>query len=79
MLEPESDDNVVYWNTMDAWIPRPRETNEAGPTLPEGVDPNDPRVQAMLRRRAQQGPPVVPIFKLMTPTPLPTRLVEGGN
>jgi hypothetical protein len=23
MLEPESSDNVVYWNTMDAWIPRP--------------------------------------------------------
>jgi hypothetical protein len=22
MLEPETDDNVVYWNTMDAWIPR---------------------------------------------------------
>jgi dipeptidyl-peptidase 4 len=26
MLEPESSDNVVYWNTMDAWIPRPRES-----------------------------------------------------
>ena len=23
MLEPETDDNVIYWNTMDAWIPRP--------------------------------------------------------
>jgi predicted deacylase len=23
MLEPETDDNVVYWNTMDAWVPRP--------------------------------------------------------
>ena len=22
MLEPETDDNVVYWNTMDAWVPR---------------------------------------------------------
>jgi len=22
MLEPETEDNVVYWNTMDAWIPR---------------------------------------------------------
>jgi hypothetical protein len=21
ILEPETDDNVVYWNTMDAWIP----------------------------------------------------------
>ena len=28
MLEPETDDNVVYWNTMDAWIPRPQEAEE---------------------------------------------------
>ncbi len=21
MLEPETDDNVIYWNTMDAWLP----------------------------------------------------------
>ena len=24
MLEPESTDNVVYWNTMDAWLPKAR-------------------------------------------------------
>lgn len=23
MLEVETEDNVVYWNTMDAWVPRP--------------------------------------------------------
>jgi dipeptidyl-peptidase-4 len=23
LLEAESDDNVIYWNRMDAWIPRP--------------------------------------------------------
>ena len=23
MLEVETEDNVVYWNTMDAWLPRP--------------------------------------------------------
>lgn len=22
MLEPESSDNVIYWNTMDAWLPK---------------------------------------------------------
>ncbi|HSH45094.1 MAG TPA: M14 family metallopeptidase [Longimicrobiales bacterium] len=22
MLEPETEDNVIYWNTMDAWLPR---------------------------------------------------------
>jgi hypothetical protein len=77
MLEPESDDNVVYWNTMDAWIPRPREESESD--LPPGVDPDDPRVQAMRRQQAERGPPVVPIFKLMTAMPLPTRLVEDGR
>ena len=69
MLEPETDDNVVYWNTMDAWIPRP-------------VDPataqEDPPAGARGREREPQGPPLVPIFKLMTPTALTTRLLEGG-
>jgi len=29
MLEVETDDNVIYWNTMDAWLPRPG-TNWSG-------------------------------------------------
>lgn len=62
MLEPETDDNVVYWNTMDAWLPRPEP-----PALADGE--NEPR-----RRRAQ-GPPLVPIYKLMQPTPLPTTIL----
>jgi hypothetical protein len=78
MLEPETDDNVVYWNTMDAWIPRPREVEEDS-ALPPGVDPQDPRVAAFARQRAQRGPPVVPIYKLMTPVALPTRLLGGGG
>jgi dipeptidyl-peptidase-4 len=47
MLEPETDDNVVYWNTMDAWIPR------------------------------EEG--VVPIYKLMTPTALSSRVVTEAR
>lgn len=74
MLEPETDDNVVYWNTMDAWIPRPAEVTDE-PALPAGVDPQDPRVAAMMRQRRQRGPAVVPIYKLMTPKALPTRLL----
>ena len=51
MLEPETDDNVVYWNTMDAWLPRPS--------------------------AAENGaPPLVPIFKLMTPRPLPSVIID---
>jgi hypothetical protein len=77
MLEPESDDNVVYWNTMDAWIPRPRPEGEAAVQLPAGVDPDDPQVAAFLRRQEERGPPVVPIYKLMKAQALPTRLVEA--
>lgn len=39
MLEVETEDNVVYWNRMDAWVPRPGQTanarpNEAAPLAP---------------------------------------------
>jgi dipeptidyl-peptidase 4 len=67
MLEPETDDNVVYWNTMDAWLPRP-----AVPAAAANANPNDEPVQ----RAQQQEPPLVPIYKLMSPRPLPARIVE---
>ena len=55
MLEPETEDNVVYWNTMDAWLPRPGGGSGAL---------RDP------------GPPLVPIYKVMSPTALPTRILR---
>ncbi len=33
MLEVETEDNVVYWNRMDAWIPRPGSTAGGEPAL----------------------------------------------
>lgn len=63
MLEVETDDNVVYWNTMDAWLPRPEA--EAQPD------------RGAFTRDREEGPPLVPIFKLMAPRPLATELVEG--
>jgi dipeptidyl-peptidase 4 len=81
MLEPETDDNVVYWNTMDAWIPRPRAPG-TGQELPEGMDPDNipPEWAArMAAQQAQQGPPTLPIYKLMAPTPLPARLMGEGR
>ena len=33
MLEVETEDNVVYWNRMDAWVPRPGSTNGGEPPL----------------------------------------------
>jgi hypothetical protein len=61
MLEAETEDNVIYWNTMDAWLPRPG-TNWAG-----GFGNQDP------------GPPLVPIYKIMSPTRFTSELVEGGR
>ena len=31
LLEPETTDGVVYWNRMDAWIPRPRSATATAP------------------------------------------------
>jgi hypothetical protein len=86
MLEPESTDNVVYWNTMDAWIPRPAPEAEGGAGQarpggppsggPPGGDPDAAGFGGQMR--GQRGPAVVPIYKLMKPTPMPTRVLNGG-
>lgn len=62
MLEVETEDNVIYWNTMDAWLPRPGTNWSAGPG---NQDP---------------GPPLVPIYKILRPTPgLAAELLDGGR
>jgi len=62
MLEPETEDNVITWNTMDAWIP-------FGEVLGDEEGPQG-------GFSGNQGPPLAPIHKLMTPTALPLRLVR---
>ena len=69
MLEPETSDNIVYWNLMDAWLPKAalaRTSAQAG-APDEEEEPRGPQ-------RAQ-GPPVIPIYKVMQPTAMPGRLV----
>ncbi len=51
LLEPESDDNLIYWGTMSRWLPLA--------ALEEGGDP-----------------PILPIYKLMEPVPLPARIMR---
>jgi dipeptidyl-peptidase 4 len=68
ILEPETDDNVIYWNTMDAWLPRPA---QAGPA--RAADDEEEETPA---RRASPEPPLVPIFRLMQPTALPAAIVN---
>ncbi len=61
MLEVETEDNVVYWNTMDAWIPR-----EGGTMYGSGP----------FRERPRSTRPLVPIYKIMAPVNLNTRMVD---
>jgi hypothetical protein len=71
MLEPETNDNVIYWNTMDAWLPLGRlMPPAAGAGNPVGGPPGPPQ------GGAQQGPPLAPIFKIMAPRAIPARIVE---
>lgn len=70
MLEVETEDNVVYWNTMDAWVPRP---GSAPPARGGGFGGRGGR------GGGQPQPAVAPIFKLMTPTALSSRLIDPGD
>jgi len=59
LLEPETNDNVVRWNAMDAILPRIR------------------RPSARFRRSNRPARiPEIPIYKVMTPRPLPTKLLN---
>jgi dipeptidyl-peptidase 4 len=58
MLEPETTDNVVYWNTMDGLLPKAA-LQRAAATADAAADA-----------------PLVPIFKIMRPGPLPTRIAR---
>lgn len=72
MLEPESTDNIVYWNLMDAWLPKAA-LARASAAAQGGADEEDDAP----RGQRQQGPPIIPIYKVMRPTPMPGRLI--GN
>ncbi len=71
MLEPETNDNVIYWNTMDAWLPLSRllpvERREGDP---EEATPGPPAGGGQA-----QGPPLAPIFKVMRPMAIPARII----
>ncbi|MFC1513659.1 DUF2817 domain-containing protein [candidate division KSB1 bacterium] len=58
MLEPETTDNVITWNAMDAILPR----------ISSG--------QGNQRGGRQAGPAIIPIFKVMVPKPLPTKILK---
>ncbi len=59
LLEPETDDNVVRWNTMDAWLPL-----------------SEPSRFRRSRPGTEPPPRVIPIWKVMRPVPMPTRILR---
>ena len=90
LLEPETTDSVFYWNRMDAWIPRPRSATApatdpdddappaaAGAGRGRGAAPGGGRGAGPGRGgQAQPQVPYVPVFKVMTPTPMPLRMLR---
>jgi len=50
MLEPESTDNVVYWNTMDAWLPKARLDDRGDAPADDGASPLIPIYKLMEAR-----------------------------
>ena len=93
LLEPETNDNVVRWNTMDSLLPKTRIGAAAIANASAGANRTGrPRAargerrtggagerrgnRGIGRRRRPQGPPIVPIYKLLKPTPLPTRILN---
>ena len=78
VLEPETPDNVITWNTMDAILPRIGGGGRRGFT---GAPPDTTAMQragaGQRQGQQQQRPPqVIPIFKLMVPTNLPTKILK---
>ncbi|MDA7951228.1 MAG: DUF2817 domain-containing protein [Pirellulaceae bacterium] len=68
MLEPESNDNVIHWNTMDALLPKSQiERNKEASSKQGSANPR--------QNRRQDSEPVIPIFKVMERTPLPTKIM----
>src|SRR5690606_6640943 len=71
MLEPETNDNVIYWNTMDAWLP----LNRLLPVQRQVDDPEDATPGPPAGGGQAQGPPLAPIFKVMRPMAIPARII----
>ncbi len=71
MLEPETNDNVVKWNTMDFMLPVSATRRQA-----QATDEEERRPQANPQQQARREPLEFPIYKLMKPQALPTRVLR---
>ena len=92
MLEPETDDNVITWNRIDAVLPRIPTIEAPAPTrgqrgggqrqIVEGRQQQQQQQRTVQARAGRTGrgqqqtarPAIIPIFKIMTPTKMPTKI-----
>jgi dipeptidyl-peptidase 4 len=88
LLEPETNDNIVYWNTMDAWLPKAdlarfeKEMAELAKASAEGgeAESEDGEISEDTAQERQEKPekkvgPLLPIYKLMRWSPMPTEIL----
>ncbi len=74
LLEPETNDNVIRWNTMDALLPELDDLDNADAPGSDRQSGNATSVET--RFQQDDDPPVLPIFKIMKPVALPTKIVN---
>jgi hypothetical protein len=88
VLEPETPDNVITWNRMDALVSMGRGGGRGGRGEAPPADAAQQQARGGRGRGGEPEPPaqqpqanpIIPIFKLMTPTSLPTRMgSDDGN
>lgn len=76
MLEPETADNVIVWNTMDAWLPKGQLEQATRGRAGNSGDVAGAPAGAGSQGLQAQDPPIIPIFKVMRPTAMPTRVLK---
>jgi len=76
LLEPETDDNVVKWNTMDALLPSAGRGRGTTVFMRARRDTTAVQVPVQMMQQQEPRPRIFPIFKIMTPTKLPTTMLK---
>ena len=69
MLEPETNDNVVKWNTLDFLLP-------AGARRAQPTDEEERRAANPPQTQTRREPVEFPIYKMMRPQPLPSTVLR---
>ncbi len=74
LLEPETNDNVIHWNTMDALLSKLEPEDE----VVQNVQANQRgyTTSSAVSEIQEDTPPIIPIYKVMKPTAIPTSVLK---